>query len=76
MIYRIPTLKKHPIYLCMGVRGILGCFCILFINYTYICDDVAFSYVDPMCYISYLDSRTKGNATSSQRYVRSHKAVG
>jgi hypothetical protein len=37
MIYRIPTLKKHPIYLCMGVRGILGCFCILFINYTYIC---------------------------------------
>ena len=70
------TFKNPPIYLCIGDKEVYHYFYILTFNYTYICDDVAFSYVDPMCYISYLDSRTKGNATSSQRYVRSHKTVG
>ena len=37
MIYKIPTLKFYHIYLCIGVKEILGYFYILPFNYTYIC---------------------------------------
>ena len=37
MIYKIPTLECYHIYLCMGVKEILGYFYILTFNYTYIC---------------------------------------
>lgn len=37
MIYKIPTLKYYHIYLCLGVKEILGYFYILPFNYTYIC---------------------------------------
>lgn len=37
MIYKIPTHKYYHIYLCMGVKEILGYFYILPFNYTYIC---------------------------------------
>ncbi len=37
MIYKIPTLKYYHIYLCIGVKEILGYFYILPFNYTYIC---------------------------------------